>query len=104
MSVGNAKELGCQIRKARVDAGITQSALADRCGTTQSWLSELENGKPRAELDLTLRVLRELDFSLETASAEPRAAARVHDPEFDVADLVGMPRSTGHKTPDDDGR
>lgn len=91
MSIGNAKEVGGQIRRARLDAGITQSALARRCGMTQSWLSELENGKPRAELDLTLRILRELGFSLSTAT-EAEASTRNDEAGFDVADLVGMPR------------
>src|SRR5699024_7674506 len=94
-------EVGQQIRKARLDAGLTQGALADRCGTTQSWLSELENGKPRAELDLTLRVLRELGFSLHVGHAESATVAWDHTVGFDVADLVGMPRSSADKTSDD---
>lgn len=101
MSVGNAIEVGQQIRKARLDAGLTQGALADRCGTTQSWLSELENGKPRAELDLTLRVLRELEFSLHVGRAESATIAWDHTVDFDVADLVDMPRSSANKMTDD---
>lgn len=101
MPVGNATEVGRQIREARVDARLTQSELAAQCGTTQSWLSELENGKPRAELDLTLRVLRELGFSLHVGRAESATVAWDHTVDFDVADLVGMPRSSADKMSDD---
>lgn len=91
MRVGNAKEIGRLIRQARSDRGMTQSALAKVCGTTQSWLSELESGKPRAELDLVLRIMRELEFSLEMSSASRHGSAGEPAHGFDVADLVDMP-------------
>lgn len=91
MRVGNAKEIGRLIRQARADREITQTVLAEACGTTQSWISELESGKPRAELDLVLRVLRELGFSLEVSSSSGHRSARKRGSDFDVADLVDMP-------------
>ncbi|MGN8158103.1 helix-turn-helix domain-containing protein [Salinisphaera sp. RV14] len=100
MTIRNAKDFGLQIREARRRAGITQGVLADRCGTTQSWISELENGKPRAELELALRVLRELGLALQVAeSAEPPATQS--NSNFDVTDLVGMPRSHKSSSTDD---
>lgn len=62
--------------------------------TTQRWLSELERGKPRAELELALRVLRELGFTLESAGNTEQRPPPVPDTSFDPADLVGMPRRT----------
>lgn len=96
MLITNAKDFGLRIREARRQAGITQGALADRCGTTQSWISELENGKPRAELELALRVLRELGLALQVAASELQPNSG-----FDVADLVGMPRSDKQSGADD---
>ena len=100
MSVKNATDFGLQIREARRQAGITQGALADRCGTTQSWISELENGKPRAELELALRVMRELGLALEVAAMESPGASESNS-TFDVADLVGMPRPDKQSGTDD---
>lgn len=91
MQVGNATEIGKAIRRARQAAGLTQTALARRCGTTQRWLSELENGKPRAELELALRVMRELGFALHVDSGSDQGDS-THRDTFDPADLVGMTR------------
>lgn len=105
MQISDASSFGLAIKQARVDSGLTQSALAQRCGTTQSWISELENGKPRAELELALRVIRELNLALEVSSTAPilkasRSALRRSD--FDVADLVNMPRPPKSSDADDD--
>ncbi len=104
MHVSDAAGFGAAVKKARSEQALTQSALAQRCGTTQSWISELENGKPRAELELALRVLRELGLSLDIASTKSpllasRSSARVSD--FDVADLVNMPRPPKSSDADD---
>ena len=37
--------VGLNVRTARVTSGLTQGQLAERCGFSQQYLSELENGK-----------------------------------------------------------
>jgi transcriptional regulator with XRE-family HTH domain len=39
-----------QLRKARVDAGLTQTALAERLGETQSFISKVERGERRLDV------------------------------------------------------
>lgn len=71
---------------------MTRARLATRCGTTQSWISELENGKTRGELEP--QILRELKATLVSLPEEPALLARRStraSSNFDVTDLVNMP-------------
>jgi len=102
VAISDAQEFGSQVRKARLQSGLTQAGLAQRCGTTQSWISELENGKPRAELELALRVFRELGLALEVASPGATIKAPRSASGFDVADLVNMPRPPETDSGNDD--
>jgi len=54
------KAIGHAIRQMRVDSGLTQAALAERLGTTQSHVSELERGAGREGPSMTLyfRIMR----------------------------------------------
>ncbi|MGE3966459.1 MAG: helix-turn-helix domain-containing protein [Planctomycetota bacterium] len=79
-----AEELGIAIRERRMELGLTQSELADRAGVGRQWLVEVEQGKPRAQIDLLLRTLFELRLDL---SIEPR-------PErSELDDIVDVPSS-----------
>lgn len=49
---------------ARKDQGMSQRALAKRCGVSQRFLSELERGKPTAEVGKALQVLSFLGIQL----------------------------------------
>ena len=48
------------MRSARQAQGYTLEALASRIVTTKGYLSELENGKKRASLQMALKLQREL--------------------------------------------
>ena len=61
--------LGPLIRSRRKELALTQTELADVAGTTLRFISELERGKPTAQLDGVLRVLAALGIRLE---ATPR--------------------------------
>ncbi len=54
----SALELGALVRARRKAEGFTQSRAAALCGVGPRFLSELERGKPTAELGKVLRVLR----------------------------------------------
>ncbi len=61
------------IQKTRQRAGLTQAALAQRVGTTQSAISRLENGRVRPSLETIERLAKAcgatLDLRLRTSEA-----------------------------------
>jgi HTH-type transcriptional regulator / antitoxin HipB len=65
MPIDNSEALGGLIRKRRKSLGLNQTELAGVAGTSLRFLSELERGKPTAQLDATLRVLAALGIRLE---------------------------------------
>lgn len=65
VSIDSPEALGRLIRKRRKSLGLNQTELAGVAGTSLRFLSELERGKPTAQLDATLRVLAALGASLE---------------------------------------
>ena len=67
MKISDSKSLGGAIRTRRKELGYTQQYIADFTGLSVSFLSELENGKPTAELEKTLKVINilALDLSVE---------------------------------------
>ena len=62
--VKTVAEIGEVIRGRRNELGLDQADLAKRCGVSRQWLVAVERGKPRAQIELVLRVLRELDIDL----------------------------------------
>ena len=93
MFVRTAGDIGRLIRDARMRAGMSQKALASRFGTTQSWISEVENGKETAEIGMVLRVLAFLKLDLDMSAASDRRPGRQpegQDDSFpDIDDIVG---------------
>lgn len=67
MKISDSKSLGGAIRTRRKELGYTQQYIADFTGLSVSFLSELENGKPTAELEKALKVINilALDLSVE---------------------------------------
>ncbi len=55
--VTSVAEIGEAIRSARKDQGLTQREFAEIVGVGVRYVSELERGKPTAELGLALKVL-----------------------------------------------
>lgn len=60
----SAEELGSIIRAERKRRGYTQGMLADFSGVGLTFVSQLERGKPTAELEKTLRVTQTLGINL----------------------------------------
>ena len=67
MKISDSKSLGGAIRTRRKELGYTQQYIADFTGLSVSFLSELENGKPTAEMEKALKVINilALDLSVE---------------------------------------
>lgn len=57
-------ELGAIVRERRKEAGLNQKKLAALSGVGTRFLSELERGKPTAQLGKTLQVLQLLGLEL----------------------------------------
>jgi len=45
------KKFGQRLAALRRDAGVSQEALADRCGFARSYMSRIERGKANPSLD-----------------------------------------------------
>ena len=67
MKVFDSKSFGEALRQQRKLLGYTQNDVAQHCGFSISFISDLENGKPTAELGkaLTLANLLGLDCQLQ---------------------------------------
>lgn len=70
MRIRNAQDLGAAIRAIRKRKGYTLEQTAGVTGVGIRFLSELENGKPTAELDKALRVASLLGISIGAADPE----------------------------------
>lgn len=66
--VDSPATLGRLIRARRKELGLTQTDVADVARTTLRFVSELERGKPTAQLDGILRVLAALGIELEASA------------------------------------
>jgi HTH-type transcriptional regulator / antitoxin HipB len=60
METIRVREIGRAIRARRKELGWSQTTLAKRAQTTRRWISEIENGKPTAEVGLVLEALHVL--------------------------------------------
>lgn len=56
--------LGAAIRSRRKGLGLTQQELADACGCSIMYLSNLERGKETAELGIALRIVNLLGLDM----------------------------------------
>lgn len=55
--------LSCHLRERRVSAGLSQSDLAERIGSSQSRVAKMEAGNRSVSLDLLIRTLLALGAS-----------------------------------------
>ena len=53
--------LGAMILEARLEKGLTQEQLAEKCGTTKSYISRIENNVKEVRIS-TLQKIVELGF------------------------------------------
>ena len=52
-------KLGVMIRQLRKDKGMTQEQLAEKCGTTKTYISRIENDASDIRLSTLMRIIRE---------------------------------------------
>ena len=66
------REVGLAIRRRRKELRWDQARLAQAVGASRQWIVDIEQGKPRAELELVLRAFTALGLAL---TAQVRDAA-----------------------------
>jgi DNA-binding XRE family transcriptional regulator len=54
-----AFQLGAMIQELRIERGLTQEALANRCGTTKTYISKIENHASDIRLSTLMRIIQE---------------------------------------------
>lgn len=67
-----AKNLGSSIKKCRKRLNLTQTELADLAEVSLNYISQLEMGKPKAQLDKLLDVLGVLGLELSLGTGKSR--------------------------------
>jgi DNA-binding XRE family transcriptional regulator len=54
-----AFKLGVMIQELRKEKGLTQEQLAEKCGTTKTYISRIENNASDIRLSTLIRIIRE---------------------------------------------
>ena len=54
-----AFKLGAMLQELRKERGLTQSQLAERCGTTKTYISRIENDAGDIRLSTLMRIIRQ---------------------------------------------
>ena len=54
-----AFKLGVLIQELRKEKGLTQEQLAEKCGTTKTYISRIENNASDIRLSTLMRIIRE---------------------------------------------
>lgn len=93
MRARTPQDVGLTIRERRLELGLDQAELARRVGVSRQWLVEIERGKPRAEIGLVLRTLRELD--LDVWVGDLPAADSSPAPAIDLDRVIDRARGAG---------
>ena len=62
MKINSVQDLAAAARGRRISLGLTQTVLAVQAGVSRPWLSQVEAGKPSAEIGLIIRLLDALDL------------------------------------------
>lgn len=54
-----AFKLGAMLQELRREKGLTQEELAERCGTTKTYISRIENNASDIRLSTLMRIIQE---------------------------------------------
>ncbi|MBP5772656.1 MAG: helix-turn-helix transcriptional regulator [Eubacterium sp.] len=70
MKANDASTLGKAIKDRRKKLGLKQKDVADATGFSVSFISDLENGKPTAELGKSIHIINMLGMDLNVDARE----------------------------------
>ncbi|WP_405166331.1 helix-turn-helix domain-containing protein [Nocardia sp. NBC_01499] len=68
-------QLGAALRKARIDAGLTQDQLGELAGVSRQLVSRAETGSPRGEIGRVIQVVSALGLQLVAVPMSRRTTA-----------------------------
>lgn len=71
MNVDSIRDLAVTLRGQRIERGLTQAQLAERCGVSRKTINLIEAGRSMPSFDLLFRLIDSLDLTL---SVTPRQA------------------------------
>lgn len=54
-----AFKLGVMLQELRKEQGLTQEQLAEKCGTTKTYISRIENDASDIRLSILMRIIRD---------------------------------------------
>lgn len=93
MQVRTAKDIGTFIRDQRKRQKLDQATLASLIGVNRRWVTEVERGKPRAEIDLVLKALEALGLNLTVERIDaPDSTTNALDTVVDIDAIVRKAR------------
>ncbi len=69
--VTSAESLGRILQQGRLLQGLSQRELAERLGTTQRYIWEIEAGKPSIFMERLFAMMREVDVELSATIRSP---------------------------------
>ncbi|HLV13006.1 MAG TPA: helix-turn-helix transcriptional regulator [Trueperaceae bacterium] len=72
--VTSAESLGRILQQARLLQGLSQRELAERLGTTQRYIWEIEAGKPSIFVERLFAMMREIDVELSATIRSPETS------------------------------
>jgi HTH-type transcriptional regulator/antitoxin HipB len=94
MNITKPRDVGRLIRARRRQIGWSQETLAERVHTTRRWISEIEHGKPTAEIGLVLATLQTLGIALRveptTVGQKPVRSQAERPQQPSVAELTHL--------------
>ena len=70
MKANDTSTLGKAIKDRRRELGLKQKDVADATGFSVSFISDLENGKPTAELGKSIHIINMLGMDLNVDTRE----------------------------------
>jgi HTH-type transcriptional regulator/antitoxin HipB len=86
MRVNTPRDVAAAVRGRRIGLGMSQADLARRAGVSRPWVSQVEAGKPTAQLSMVIRLLEALDLQIEIA--EPGSEAADETASVDLDELL----------------
>ena len=93
-----AEDVGNLIRQRRKALAWDQARLASESGVSRQWIVDIEKGKPRAELQLVLRVMNVLGLRL--AAEDPQIKpANIAIPAAGLDDVLDRHRAVPAASP-----
>ena len=64
MKIADSKSLGQAVRRRRKELNYTQAYLSEFTGLSVTFISDLERGKPTAEIEKAIRLINILGMDL----------------------------------------